>query len=42
MLVELAIVRSACEPDLLVFLHRHPRILLTSEQLTTFAGYLSK
>lgn len=33
------VVRSACDLDLLVFLHRHPRILLTSEQLATFVGY---
>ena len=33
------VVRGACELDLLVFLHRHPRSLLTSEQLAAFAGY---
>ena len=27
------IIRSACDLDLLVFFHRHPRVLLTSEQL---------
>src|SRR5579871_3410866 len=33
------IVRNACDLDLLVFLHRHPRTLLTSEQLAAFVGY---
>lgn len=33
------IVRSPCDLDLLLFLRRHPRILLTSEQLATFVGY---
>jgi hypothetical protein len=33
------VVRGACELDLLGFLHRHPRILLTSEQLAVFVGY---
>ena len=32
-------VRNACDLDLLVFLHRHPRTLLTSEQLAAFVGY---
>ena|SRR5690242_4253989 len=32
-------VSSACDLDLLVFLHRHPRTLLTSEQLAAFVGY---
>lgn len=32
-------MRSACDLDLLVFLHRHPRTLLTSEQLAAFVGY---
>lgn len=32
-------VRNACDLDLLVFLHRHPRTLLTNEQLAKFAGY---
>ena len=31
--------RGACELDLLVFLHRHPRTLLTNEQLAIFVGY---
>ena len=32
-------VASACELDLLVFLYRHPRTLLTNEQLAAFVGY---
>lgn len=32
-------VRNACDLDLLVFLYRHPRTLLTSEQLAAFVGY---
>jgi len=33
------VIRSACDLDLLAFLHRHPRTLLTSEQLAGFVGY---
>jgi hypothetical protein len=33
------VVRSACELDLLVFLSRHPRALLTTESLANFVGY---
>lgn len=36
------IIRSACDLDLLVFFHRHPRALLTSEQLAAFLGYEMK
>lgn len=32
-------MRNVCDLDLLVFLHRHPRTLLTSEQLAAFVGY---
>jgi DNA-binding MarR family transcriptional regulator len=32
-------IRDACALDLLVFLYRHPRTLLTSEQLAAFVGY---
>ena len=32
-------VRNACDLDLLAFLRRHPRTLLTSEQLAAFVGY---
>lgn len=34
-----ALVGSACDLDLMVFLHRHPRSLVTSEQLAAFVGY---
>jgi hypothetical protein len=33
------VIRAACDLDLLVFLHRHPRTLLTNEQLAAFLGY---
>ena len=33
------VIRDACDLDLMVFLHRHPRTLLTSEQLAAFVGY---
>jgi hypothetical protein len=32
-------IQTACDLDLLVFLYRHPRALLTTEQLAGFAGY---
>jgi DNA-binding MarR family transcriptional regulator len=32
-------IRRACDLDLLVFLYRHPRTLLTNEQLAAFVGY---
>ena len=32
-------IEGACDLDLLVFLFRHPRTLLTIEQLATFVGY---
>ena len=32
-------IRNACDLDLILFLHRHPRTLLTSEQLAGFVGY---
>jgi hypothetical protein len=35
-------IRNACDLDLIVFLHRHPRTLLTSEQLAGFLGYSLK
>lgn len=37
-----AIVRNACDLDLLIFLWRHPRTLLTSEQVATLVGYPMK
>jgi hypothetical protein len=33
------VIKDGCDLDLLVFLHRHPRTLLTSEQLAAFVGY---
>jgi hypothetical protein len=39
LLARTPVVRGACELDLLVFLHRHPRTLLTNEQLAAFVGY---
>jgi hypothetical protein len=35
-------IQNACDLDLIVFLHRHPRTLLTSEQLAGFVGYSLK
>jgi len=32
-------IRHACDIDLLLFFHRHPRALLTSEQLVAYLGY---
>lgn len=39
LLARTPVIGSACDLDLLVFLHRHPRTLLTNEQLATFVGY---
>jgi len=39
LLAQAAVIQSACDLDLLVFLRRHPRTLLTSEQLAGFVGY---
>ena len=36
------LIRSACELDLLVFLYRHPRVLLTTRQLAVFVGHKEK
>jgi len=33
------IIQNACDLDLMAFLHRHPRALLTTEQLAGFVGY---
>jgi hypothetical protein len=32
-------IQTACDLDLIIFLYRHPRALLTSEQLAGFVGY---
>lgn len=42
LLARTPIIRDACELDLLGFLHRHPRSLLTNEQLADFVGYDKK
>ena len=42
LLSEAPFIKSACDLDLLVFLFRHPRTLLTNEQLATFVGYEMK
>ena len=42
LLARTSVARGACELDLLVFLHRHPRTLLTNEQLAIFVGYDTK
>ena len=39
LLAQASVIRNSCDLDLLVFLHRHPRSFLTSEQLATFLGY---
>ena len=39
LLDRLSVIRNGCDLDLLVFLYRHPRILLTNEQIATFVGY---
>jgi hypothetical protein len=39
LLARASVIRRACDLDLLVFLHRHPRTLLTNEQLAVFVGY---
>ena len=37
--VEAAGLRNACDLDLLLFFSRHPRVVLSSEQLATYVGY---
>lgn len=39
LLANAPVIRDACDLDLLVFLHRHPRAMLTSENLAAFIGY---
>jgi hypothetical protein len=38
-LLESTGIQHPCDLDLLVFFHRHPRVLLTSEQLAARVGY---
>jgi hypothetical protein len=42
LLAGLPLIHSSCDVDLLLFLYRHPRTLLTNEQLTKFVGYSMK
>lgn len=39
LLARTPVVRTACDLDLLVFLRRHPRTILTSDQVAAFVGY---
>jgi len=39
MLDRIRSIRHACDLDLLLFFYRHPRALLTSEQLVAYLGY---
>ena len=39
LLARVPVIRTACDLDLIVFLYRHPRMLLTSERLAEFLGY---
>jgi hypothetical protein len=38
-LVEATGLRGACDLDLLLFFSRHPRVVLSSEQLAAYVGY---
>ncbi len=38
-LVEAVGLRDACDLDLLLFFSRHPRVVLSSEQLAAYVGY---
>ena len=38
-LVEATGLRDACDLDLLLFFSRHPRVVLSSEQLAAYVGY---
>ena len=39
MLSRMTAVRHTCDLDLLLFFHRHPRALLTSERIADWLGY---
>jgi len=39
LLERIGAIREACDLDLLLFLYRHPRALLTSDQLVAYLGY---
>ena len=38
LLARTSVIRNGCDLDLLVFLYRHPRTILTSEQIAAFVG----
>jgi hypothetical protein len=38
-LIEAAGLRDSCDLDLLLFFSRHPRVVLSSEQLASYVGY---
>jgi len=38
LLARVSAIRNGCDLDLLVFLYRHPRTLLTNEQIAAFVG----
>ena len=38
LLARTSVIRNGCDLDLLVFFYRHPRTLLTSEQIAAFVG----
>ena len=42
LLTRARVIRNACDLDLIIFLHRHPRILLTSERLAELVGHNQK
>ncbi|MGZ8374611.1 MAG: hypothetical protein ACXWWJ_07235 [Nitrospira sp.] len=42
LLARARVIQGACDLDLLTFFYRHPRTLLTSEQLAGFVGYTLK
>jgi hypothetical protein len=42
LLARVPAIQNGCALDLMVFLHRHPRTLLTSEHVAKFIGYESE
>jgi hypothetical protein len=42
LLARVQVIRAPCELDLLLFLYRHPRALLTNERLAALVGYEPK
>src|SRR5262249_13401173 len=39
LLSSIGVLRHPCDLDLLLFFHRHPRAVLTSERLAAYVGY---